>query len=80
MVQLTKEQIREYIDHGGNKCPFCGTWDMSVSEGFFEGGNAWQDVVCNSCGAIWVDVYSLVTIEEKTFEGSSAPVDNDYHS
>jgi hypothetical protein len=64
-IQLTQSQINEYINHGGNKCPFCGAWNITAGDSTFEAAEAWQDVHCEECGKDWVDVFKMVGVEEK---------------
>lgn len=51
---------KEYLKSGGNKCPICGSDNISA-DGTFEsdGTRAWQRVTCNLCTSDWDDVYEL---------------------
>jgi transposase-like protein len=49
-----------YVAVRGNVCPHCSSDDITATTGLSaEGGSAWQDVVCNSCGKEWQDIYTL---------------------
>lgn len=66
-MKLTQKQIKAYVDSKGTHCPFCNSEDISV-DGHMEvdGSDGWLDVGCNSCNALWQDVYKLVSVEQKT--------------
>ena len=59
MANLTDEQIEEYVNCEGNRCPFCKSDDLE--------GNAWeadrnwatQEVKCCNCSEEWQDLYIL---------------------
>lgn len=38
----------------------CGSGDINPGKSGFDGGTAWQEVSCNSCGENWQDQYELV--------------------
>lgn len=50
----------EYVAGGGNKCPVCGSNDISAERLESDSSQAWADVNCRKCGSTWQDVYSLV--------------------
>ena len=58
---MTDDKQKEYIKNLGNKCPSCGSSNIS-SCGCVgtDAGYAWQDMMCNACGAEWQDQYDLV--------------------
>lgn len=55
-----------YIQHGGNKCPFCTSSNIT-SDGHTQTDDkiAWQEIKCINCNKIWNDLYKLVGFEEK---------------
>lgn len=50
----------EYLQAGGNKCPFCESDQVEGSEINIDTKSAWQEVRCNDCGGDWNDLYQLV--------------------
>ena len=60
-MAFTKEQVAQYLEDGGNHCPYCASKD--VSAGAFDGEGLCQTVECQACGRKWLDVYKLVSIE-----------------
>lgn len=63
--KLDQEKIREYIEEGGDRCPYCGATSLD-SSGKLEmnNGEVTLVVMCLQCRRAWRDVYSLTTIEE----------------
>ena len=61
-TQPTPERVAEYVKDGGDACPFCRS--DQIEGGSFEcsAGDAWQSVLCNKCGAEWIDNYTLLDI------------------
>ena len=57
MKQMTDE---EYIKGDGNKCPFCGSEDITGGSIDVEGHSAVQEVSCNECNKEWHDIYQLI--------------------
>ena len=53
----------QYIANGGLRCPICGCDD--IEDGPWDGGagEAWQEITCRECDAIWVDLYKLTGYE-----------------
>ena len=49
----------EYVAEGGTRCPYCGGIDIQGQEVNIDAGQAWQDVICNTCGHEWQDTYTL---------------------
>jgi hypothetical protein len=66
---LTAQQKLDYMNAGGNKCPFCGSRDIE-GKGETNSDSDWHtnEVRCNACGAEWNDVYTLTGVE-----GTEAP-------
>lgn len=56
MPSLTND---EYLRTSGNKCPSCGSSDISAQAIEAEGTEAWSSVQCNTCSSNWHDVYTL---------------------
>jgi hypothetical protein len=51
---------KEYIEKGGNSCPFCGSTAIDGNGVEIEKGKAFQPCSCNRCGKEWTDIYILV--------------------
>ena len=51
---------RQYLDLGGDSCPFCRSKDMDVLQLEADGNIAWQPVACKGCGETWTDEYRLI--------------------
>ena len=49
----------DYVAHGGNRCPFCGSEEIEGSEVNIDSGYALQEVICQTCDSMWSDVYKL---------------------
>jgi len=63
-MKLTKVMKKEYIDHVGTICPYCGsvrTIDNVIRD---NGSYCSRGVSCVDCNKQWVDVYTLTDIEE----------------
>ncbi len=54
---------REYVDAGGQLCPFCGSTDISAGEIEVQGRSAWQQVDCGACEREWTDEFTLTGFE-----------------
>jgi len=55
---------QEYINNGGNKCPCCGSKNISTQDQIqVDSDNTWQEVYCNDCEAIWNDIWKLAGYE-----------------
>ena len=53
------DKIDEYVTRSGMWCPSCGATDVEGRDEDFGSGEMYQEVSCNSCGAIWNDRYVL---------------------
>ena len=49
----------EYVAHGTETCPFCESTSIEGNAVTIVKGGALQEVLCNSCGKEWTDVYHL---------------------
>ena len=52
---LTKKEHRENL----NRCPVCGSEDITGSFVEIDDDVATQEVSCNECDAEWTDLYKL---------------------
>ena len=57
MDQMTSA---EYAQHGGSKCPNCGSFEITGGGFDTDGGYAYQKIKCNDCEHTWEDEYKLV--------------------
>lgn len=65
MTKLTPEQKKEYVENGGQHCPYCGSTAIEGGKFDAEWKEAWSEVSCPDCGRTWQDEYRLVDIAEK---------------
>lgn len=62
---LTDGQKREYLSHGGARCPYCKSKDLEANGSpQIDGPDAWQEMYCLTCGSGWRDYYKLDDIIE----------------
>lgn len=53
----------EYLAEKGRKCPYCGSHDITATEGiYFDGAEGVCHVVCDTCHKKWQDFYALVSV------------------
>ena len=65
MNKLTKAMIKDYVNAGGVKCPYCGSnYIGSTSPLEANDGIVTQLVTCPDCGELWTDIYKLNTIKK----------------
>jgi transposase-like protein len=65
-MALTLEEKGKYLDSLGYNCPYCGSDDISYTDGITaEGGTGFQPVYCVTCKKEWTDVFKLINIVEK---------------
>ena len=62
MKKLTKKKIREYVDSGGTRCPFCGSENIEGGSREIDGGIVSWEVSCIDCSSYWQDLYKLFDI------------------
>ena len=62
---LTPEQKKEYLEKGGQHCPYCHSTDIEGGTLDAEWNEAWAEVTCKNCGETWQDEYKLVDITEE---------------
>jgi hypothetical protein len=63
-MALSEKAIQEYIERGGDHCPYCKSKNLSNGDGELLDGAAWQNVWCDDCGQEWTENYSLTAIDE----------------
>jgi transposase-like protein len=56
MSQMTD---KEYVEDGGQHCPFCRSENIQGGSLQAEGRTAWQSVSCDDCGRGWQDTYQM---------------------
>ena len=61
MKPMTNE---EYIDEGGNKCPFCHSKNINGLDFEADCDYASREVECHDCGKLWTEMFNLRGYEE----------------
>ena len=59
----SEKDVKEYVEKGGTRCPFCSSDQIEGSSFDCEGAQVWQKVSCLSCREEWTDVYELERVE-----------------
>jgi len=62
---LTPEQRADYVAHGGNVCPFCGSRDLDADQPECHGDEGYANCQCSSCKTRWTDKWVLAGICEE---------------
>jgi transposase-like protein len=57
-------EAKEYLEHHGLACPFCGSWDIEGGSMDFEAGEIAQRISCHECNERWTDVYKLAAVAD----------------
>lgn len=54
--------ITDYLQHGGSRCLFCKSADITSSS--YEADGDWVafNVTCDECGATWQDIHTLTSV------------------
>jgi len=63
-MSLSDEQKKAYVESGGGKCPYCGSFNLEGQCMDADGSMSWQEIICLECHKRWNDVYKLSEIEE----------------
>ena len=64
-MDLTDEQIEEYVKKSGSRCPYCNPTNVFAVGGIdADGPIGWQDIRCDDCLKEWVDEFRLVGMSE----------------
>jgi transcription elongation factor Elf1 len=66
---LTQEMVRDDIDRGGARCPFCGSDEIEAGRLDAEADSAWGPVTCTACEQEWQDVSFLGAIDLTADDG-----------
>ena len=59
MSLASEKDLKEYVERGGIRCPFCSSDQIEGGSFDYEGAQVWQKISCLSCGEEWTDVYEL---------------------
>ena len=62
-MEITKKMEKEYLEHGGQRCPVCGSDKVSSGNVEIDGSQGYANVDCGNCGATWTDIFKLVGID-----------------
>lgn len=49
----------QFLQDGGNRCPFCGSRDIDAGDVEADGAQAWDQTECNTCGSNWSSAFRL---------------------
>jgi hypothetical protein len=60
---LTPEKLEAYVELQGSRCPFCQSIRLNYDRAEVCEGSYQQEVECRTCGAEWIDVYSLSRVD-----------------
>lgn len=66
MVQ--DKQKAAFLEDPAQRCPYCGSFEIGVTEWECETAAFLEDVCCNSCGARWTEIYQLIDIYDIPFD------------
>jgi uncharacterized Zn finger protein len=61
---------KDYCNHMGLMCPYCGAADTSAGSLKDIDAIVWQCIQCNVCGKIWNDVHGLISYEDCDKKGN----------
>jgi hypothetical protein len=61
---MNPEKAKEYLEHRGLGCPFCGSWDIEGGSMDFDAGEIAQRGSCHECNERWTDVYKLAAVAD----------------
>lgn len=59
VIVSDESNVEEIPAYTGNKCPHCGSLEITVSTTEVDGMSAWQEVSCDDCHSTWQDIYNL---------------------
>lgn len=62
MSKITKKMKEEYLASNGSECLFCKNTDISASAFEPDGLTASHRVICDFCGNIWYNIYTLTDV------------------
>jgi transposase-like protein len=61
---MKPEKAKEYLEHHGISCPFCGSGDIEGGSMDFDWDGIAQRISCHECNERWTDVYTLVAVAD----------------
>lgn len=62
---LTKEQIKQYLDGHGNRCPYCNSTNIDGGITRYECDDPTQEVDCLDCKKCWTDILGPIGLIEE---------------
>ncbi|MEK6832779.1 MAG: hypothetical protein AABY32_01915 [Nanoarchaeota archaeon] len=65
-----KKREKEYLESGGNICPFCNSEDITAGPVEFNSIQGFRDCECKTCKEAWQEHYSLSGISEYDKQGN----------
>lgn len=54
---------QEYIENGGNNCPYCNSDDIESQTPELENGFVFVEVCCNSCEKYWIEEFTMTGVK-----------------
>jgi len=61
--ELTPKQHKDYLAHGGTRCPICGGDNfIDLHQQTEDMGHIWQAWRCEDCDAEWTDEFTLTDV------------------
>ncbi|MDR3638632.1 MAG: hypothetical protein P4L84_32805 [Isosphaeraceae bacterium] len=60
---LTPAIVKEYVEGGGTRCPYCHSEDIEAGPLEADGDSASGTVECLACGKQWREVFTLSAVE-----------------
>ena len=71
--RLTNDQIRQFVEDGGNVCPYCGSIYASTKGNDYIGSAMYRQERCNDCNHEWVAIFLLAGLFEDGINEPSYP-------
>lgn len=62
-MTMTEEQKKEYLDNGGEYCPFCKRYTIQKVGEDFSKDTITMEMKCNACKETWTDTFTLTDVE-----------------
>jgi len=72
---LQVETVSQYLKHAGSQCPHCEVASLDFLDEAVVDGTATFFLSCNSCGASWVEYYTLQDYGQVNLPGVDTLID-----
>ena len=60
---LTPAMVKEYVEGGGTRCPYCHSQDIEIGPLEADGDGASGTVECLGCREQWREVFTLSAVD-----------------